>query len=326
MRVLVTGGAGYIGSVTVELLVAAGHSVVVLDSLAQGYRDAVSPDAVLVEGSIADGNLVRHVLNDRGIDAVIHLAGESNVRESVSDPRLHFQANIGAGLDLFDAVVDAGVRPIVFSSSAAVYGVNGPAGIREEDPVEAISPYGESKRMMERVLSWYRRAYGMRYLALRYFNAAGASRRYGEAHRPETHLIPILLDQAWAGTGRVRIFGTDFDTPDGTCIRDYVHVEDIGQGHVRALERVLDLGEGVLNLGTGLGYSVRQILHAAEQVTNRRIPCEEAGRRPGDLPVLVANADRARDVLGWKPERSSLQEMIESAWCWKREHPAGYRS
>lgn len=324
MRVLVTGGAGYIGSVTSELLVSDGHSVVVLDNLKQGFRAAVAPGAVLIEGSVGDRALVRRVFEEREIQAVIHLAGESIVGESMAEPRVHFHANLVMPLNLLDAMVDAGVRDMIFSSSAAVYGPQEVAALEEEHPPRPISPYGESKWMFEKLLHWYRRAYGLNYVVLRYFNAAGASSRYGEAHEPETHLVPVVLEVARGEREKVEIYGSDFQTPDGTCIRDYIHVVDIARAHVMSLMRVAEFGERVFNLGTGRGFSVREILESARAVTGREIEWIPAPRRRGDVPVLVAKVERAWSELGWKAERSDLVEILESAWRWKRDHPKGY--
>jgi UDP-glucose-4-epimerase GalE len=330
MRVLVTGGAGYVGSVSVEALVAAGHDVVVLDDLSKGHRGAVAPGARLVEGSYGDAALLRTLLAGIPVDAVLHCAARSLVGESVADPALYYRENVAGGVVLLEALREAGVRRLVFSSTAAVYGMPATVPILEEAALAPINPYGETKRAFEGALRWYADAYGLRSVSLRYFNVAGASARNGEAHDPETHLIPNVL-AAVEGRGEVTVFGTDYPTADGTCIRDYIHVEDLAQAHLLALEatapaaaRTAGAAAIALNLGNGGGFSVREVLSAVEAATGRPVPHRVGPRRAGDPPVLVADASRALDVLGWTPAHPDLAEIVASAWAWRRAHPDGY--
>jgi len=318
MRVLVTGGAGYVGSVSVETLVAAGHDVVVLDDLSTGHATADLAGARLVAGSFADRAAVAAILESERIDAVLHCAARSTVAESIADPARYYQQNVAGGIALLDAMRDATVERLVISSTAAVYGVPDTVPIPETAPLAPINPYGETKRAFETAAAWYGSAYGLRSVSLRYFNVAGASARNGEVHSPETHLIPNVLTAADGGDP-VRLFGDDYPTPDGTPIRDYLHVEDLAAAHLAALEatapgdRRTDVAL-VCNLGSGTGASVKEVLAAAERVAGRSIPRTIAPRRAGDPAVLVAAIHRAREVLGWRPERSSLDEMIASAW------------
>jgi UDP-glucose 4-epimerase len=334
MRVLVTGGAGYVGSVSVEVLVAAGHDVVVLDDLSMGHRGAVVPGARLVEGSYGDLELLRSILAAAAVDAVLHCAARSLVGESVADPALYYRQNVAGGVTLLEGLREAGIRRLVFSSTAAVYGVPATFPIREDAALAPINPYGETKRTFEGALRWYAAAYGLRSMSLRYFNVAGASARNGEVHDPETHLVPNVL-AAVEGRGEVTIFGTDYATADGTCVRDYIHVEDLARAHLLAIEATApddprtatDDGAAAavaLNLGNGDGFSVREVLAAAENATGRPVPQRVGPRRAGDPPVLVADATRARDVLGWQPEHPDLVEIVASAWEWRRAHPLGY--
>jgi UDP-glucose-4-epimerase GalE len=336
MRVLVTGGAGYVGSVSVEALVAAGHDVVVLDDLSKGHREAVVPGAGLVEGSCGDPDLLRTILAATPVDAVLHCAARSLVGESVADPALYYRQNVAGGVTLLEALRESGVRRLVFSSTAAVYGTPSTVPIPEDAPLAPINPYGETKRTFEGALRWYAAAYGLRSVSLRYFNVAGASARNGEVHEPETHLVPNVL-AAVEGRGEVTIFGTDYPTPDGTCVRDYIHVEDLARAHLLAIQATAPddprttAADGAaaavaLNLGNGDGFSVREVLAAAEAATGRPVPQRVGPRRAGDPPVLVADAARAREVLGWQPERPDLAEIVASAWEWRRAHPHGYGS
>ncbi len=334
MRVLVTGGAGYVGSISVEALVEAGHDVVVLDDLSNGHREAGVRGARLVHGSYADGAALRELLATAPIDAVLHCAARSLVGESIANPALYYRENVAGGVTLLEALREAGVRRIVFSSTAAVYGVPDSVPIREDAPLAPINPYGETKRTFEGALRWYATAYGLRSVSLRYFNVAGASARNGEVHVPETHLIPNVL-AAVEGKGDVTVFGTDYPTPDGTCIRDYLHVEDLARAHLMALEAT-DPGDArtgapgggaaalAINLGNGGGFSVREVLAAAEGATGRPVPHRVGPRRAGDPPVLVADASRAREILGWEPAHRDLREIVASAWAWRRQHPGGY--
>ena len=342
MRVLVTGGAGYVGSVSVEAFVAAGHEVIVLDDLSKGHRAAVDPAARLVEGSYSDPGLLRALLRDAGVEAVLHCAARSLVGESIADPALYYRENVAGGVVLLEALREAGVRRLVFSSTAAVYGTPASVPIREDAVHAPINPYGETKRAFEGGLRWYAGAYGLRSVSLRYFNVAGASATNGEVHDPETHLIPNVL-AAVEGRGEVTVFGTDYPTADGTCIRDYIHVEDLARAHLLALEATApgdprtaaaagmpgagageDAAAIALNLGNGGGFSVREVLAAVETSTGRAVPHRVGPRRAGDPPVLVADASRARAVLGWEPAHPDLEEIVASAWTWRRTHPGGY--
>jgi UDP-glucose 4-epimerase len=325
MRILVTGGAGYVGSVSVEALVDAGHEVVVFDNLSTGRREADLAGSDLVEGTYADRAFVASLLRERGIEAVLHCGARSLVGESIKDPAPYFRENVGGGVALLEAMRDADVRRLVISSTAAVYGDPETSTIDEDAPLRPINPYGESKRSLEAAAGWFARAYGLRAIALRYFNVAGASARNGEVHEPETHLIPNVLTAA-SGGPPLTLFGTDYPTPDGTPIRDYVHVMDLADAHRMALEATapgdarLDVQAGLLvaNLGSGRGFSVREVLSAAETVIGRSVPHTIGDRREGDPPVLVASVGRAGEVLGWSPQRSSLEEMIGSAWAWRQ--------
>lgn len=325
MRVLVTGGAGYVGSISAEALLAAGHEVTVLDSLVMGHREAVPAGAELVVGSVADLPAVTDLLRERRIEAVLHCAARSLVAESVRDPALYYRENVAGGVALLEALREAGVARIVFSSSAAVYGAQGTKPIDESAPPQPVNAYGETKRAFEGALAWYGAGHGLRAFALRYFNVAGASASLGEDHSPETHLVPNVL-KAYLGGPPVVVMGTDYPTPDGTCIRDYIHVLDLADAHLGALARTESAAPGleVCNLGSGSGFSVLDVLRAAESVVGKPVPHAMGPRRAGDPPVLVATNARARDVLNWAPRRGTLGEMIGSAWKWHREHPQGY--
>jgi UDP-glucose 4-epimerase len=319
VRVLVTGGAGYIGSVVVEELQAAGaERVVVLDDLSNGHRAAVAGGALLVAGSIGDRALVAQVCRDEGLEAVVHLAASSLVPESMRDPARYYANNVVASLALLDGMRDAGVRRLVLSSTAAVYGEPEATPITEEFPTRPTNPYGETKLVLERALGWYAAAYSLSFASLRYFNAAGATERNGEDHHPETHLIPLVLAAARGEREAVAIFGDDYPTPDGTCVRDYIHVSDLARAHVLALRATARTG--IYNLGTGTGYSVRQVIAAAEEVTGRRVPVRTAPRRPGDPAVLVARSDRIRAELGWQPRKQDLRVIVADAWRWRERH------
>ena len=332
MRVLVTGGAGYVGSVSVEALVAAGHDVLVLDDLSRGHRDALPGSVRLVEGSYGDPVIVGQLLANTPIDAVLHCAARSLVGESVSDPALYYRENVAGGVAFLEVLREAGVRRLVFSSTAAVYGTPASVPIREDAVLAPINPYGETKRTFEGALRWYAAAYGLRSVSLRYFNVAGASGRNGEVHAPETHLIPNVLAAA-EGRAALTVFGIDYPTPDGTCIRDYLHVEDLARAHLLALEATspgdrVGVGAGALaiNLGNGGGFSVREVLAAAETVVGRPIPHAIGERRAGDPPVLVADAGRAGEILGWRAQHRDIVEIVASAWAWRQAHPDGYRA
>jgi UDP-glucose 4-epimerase len=321
VRVLVTGGAGYIGSVVAEELVAGGHEVVVLDNLSKGHRDAVPAGAALVVGDIAETDLVERTLADRGVQSVVHMAAVSIVGESVKDPARYYRENVAGGLSLLDAMRGAGVRSLVFSSTAAVYGEPAKQPIAEDDATVPTSPYGESKLAFERMLRWYDGAYGLRSVSLRYFNAAGATATRGERHHPETHLIPLVLEAAATG-GVVPIFGDDYPTRDGTCVRDYIHVVDLAHAHVLAVAALAaGAPSATYNLGCGGdGYTVREVIGAAERVTGRPVHVRVTARRPGDPAVLIAASDRIRAGLGWRPRHQDLVDIISSGWAFMERH------
>jgi UDP-glucose 4-epimerase len=321
MRILVTGGAGYVGSVSVEHLAAAGHDVVVLDTFVTARPGANLAGATVVRGTYTDREAMAALLRDQRIDAVLHCGARSLVGESVREPAVYFRENVAGGIAFLEAMRDAGVDRLVISSTAAVYGVPDATPIPEDAPLRPINPYGETKRSLEAAANWFAVAYGLRAVSLRYFNVAGASATNGEEHEPETHLIPNAI-RAVSGGAPLLIFGTDYPTPDGTPIRDYVHVLDLAEAHRLALEATShgDDRTGsrllVCNLGSGTGYSVHEVVAAAERVIGREVPKTIADRRAGDPPTLVADIARARQVLRWAPARSSLEEMIGSAWAW----------
>ena len=318
MRILVTGGAGYIGSVMSDVLVERGHDVTVFDNLSRGYRDAVSPTATFVDGDLGDTPAVSAMLKRQRIEAVIHMAGAALVGESMEQPGAYYRTNFVAGLSLLEAMRDNGVKPIVFSSTCAVYGVPEKTPLDEGMPTRPINPYGESKLAFERALSWFSLAHGLKVTSLRYFNAAGASKRSGERHDPETHLIPLVLRTAAGMSPHVTIFGDDYPTRDGTCVRDYIHVLDLADAHLLALQRQ-DPGMEIYNLGCGGdGHTIREVIDCAANVTGKRIPTVIGPRRSGNPAVLVASSDKARRELGWKPRRDRLEMIVESAWRWMR--------
>ncbi len=330
MHVLVVGGAGYIGSVMVAELLAAGHGVTVYDSLVSGHAAAVPPKAQFVVGDVRDQDALGHAFGQGRIDAVIFYGGFIQAGESMRQPGRYFANNIGGAISLLNAMEDFDVRRFVFSSSAAVYGQPERVPIPEDAAIEPVNPYGESKVVVERLLRWYGSQLGVRSVSLRYFNAAGATDTLGEDHHPETHLIPIVLQTALDQREEVPLFGTDYPTPDGTCIRDYIHVTDLAHAHLLALER---LGEkssqegaqvAVYNLGNGQGFSNLEVIETARRLTGKAIPVREEPRREGDPPALVASAEKAKRELGWRPRFTSLEEIIESAWRWHQAHPHGY--
>jgi UDP-glucose 4-epimerase len=324
VNVLVTGGAGYIGSHMVRVLVARGHAVTVADDLSTGHRHAVAKEAAFVQANVADTARIADVLRANAIDAVLHFAGVIRVEESVSNPAKYWKGNVAASLGLLDALRDAGVTRFVFSSTAAVYGDPVRVPLDEEHPTRPVNPYGESKLAVERVLASYGQAYGLRWAALRYFNAAGAAFGLGEHHEPETHLVPIVLDVALGRREQVALYGTDWPTPDGTCVRDYIHVLDLAEAHLAALEHLARGGEsGAFNLGTGRGHSVREVVETARAVTGHAIPAAAAPRRAGDPPALVAAVERAAQVLGWRAARRDLRQIVEDAWASRRGPRAG---
>lgn len=325
MRVLVTGGAGYIGSVAVEQLCDKGHQVVVYDNLVKGHKGAVDPRAKFVEGDLLDLALLVETLRENEIDAVMHFAAASLVGESMQDPGKYFLNNVSGGISLVDAMLQADVKKLVFSSSAATYGMPESVPIKETDKTVPINPYGESKLMFEHMLRWYDQANGVRYVTLRYFNAAGASDKYGEVHDPETHLIPIVLQAALGQRPFVQMFGDDYPTPDGTAVRDYIHVIDLADAHLRALNWLAEGGESQkFNLGNGKGFSVKEVVETARKVTGKDIPAQVGPRRAGDPPVLVASSEMISQKLGWKPQYPELDAIIQTAWDWLQAHAMGY--
>lgn len=326
MRIVVTGGAGYIGSTAAARLVVRGDDVVVIDNLSQGHQDALLNGVPLIETDICDRSALTLVLQEYRPDALLHFAALTIAPESVRDPAPYWRVNTGGTLNVLDAMRDADIPAIVFSSTAAVYGTPQQIPIPEDAPLQPINPYGASKLAAERAVASYADAYGLAYAALRYFNVAGASGQIGEDHRPETHLIPSALDAAAGWREPLSVFGTDFPTPDGTAIRDYVHVEDLIDAHLLALDSVVagNNSLGAINLGTRGGASVREVLDAVERVTGKPVPTRFAGRRPGDPAILEADASRAKSILGWEPHRSSLDEMVSSAWNWRKQFPNGY--
>jgi UDP-glucose 4-epimerase len=324
LRILVTGAAGYIGSVVTEQLVEQGDEVLALDNLRHGHAAAVHPHAQFIQGDLLDDRWLKQLLLEHPVDAVVHLAAEALIDESVRNPGRFFRANVCGGLNLLEAMVHADVKRIVFSSTAAVYGEPDSVPIREDAPHRPVNSYGESKLAFERMLAWYRRAYGLAHISLRYFNACGATQRYGEYHVPETHLLPVLFEVALGQREAFRLYGTDYDTPDGTCIRDYIHVADIARAHVLALKQIDHIGARVYNLGNGTGYSNREVVATVCRVTGRELPVVPAERRPGDPARLVASAERIGHELGWEPRYPELATMVETAWAWRRRHPRGY--
>lgn len=327
MSVLVIGGAGYIGSHTVQALERAGREVWIFDDLSRGHPEAVRADR-LIRGTLADPPALEAALKRSGADSVIHFAAYSIVPESVADPAKYYRNNVVGTLNLLDAMRSAGVNRIVFSSTAAVYGVPERSPIREDSPKAPINPYGFTKLAIETALADYAAAYGLGYAVLRYFNACGAAAdgSIGEDHDPETHLIPIALQVALGQRDSLAIFGTDYPTPDGTCIRDYIHVEDLATAHILALDAVKPGKGDVYNVGTGVGASVRQVVEAVRAVTEHALPAVEHPRRPGDPPELVAQADEIRRALGWSPRFTDIRAIVESAWKWHKAHPRGFQS
>lgn len=322
MKVLVLGGAGYIGSCCVENLLEHGCQVVVMDSLIKGHRQAIDPRVEFVEADISDRAALDEVLESGDFVGVIHFAAFIEAGESMEDPGRYFRNNVARGLNLLDALVAHRVPKIVFSSTAAVYGNPETVPIPESSPEKPINAYGESKIMFERILRWYQQIHGLDYVALRYFNAAGATARYGEDHRPETHLLPLILQTALGQREAIYIFGEDYETPDGTCIRDYIHISDLAEAHWLALRKP---ESGFFNLGSGSGYSVRQMIEVAREVTGCEIPVKKAPRRPGDPDRLISDSTLAREVLGWRPIHDNIHDIVASAWQWKQAWPEGYQ-
>ena len=324
MRVLVAGGAGYIGSVVTDQLLEVGHEVTVFDSLVRGHRAAVPEGATFAQGDILDVEALNAVLGATPFDAVMDFAGTIAAGESMADPHLYYRTNVSGTLRLIQAAVDHGVSKFVFSSSAGVY-ASKDTPLTEGDPIGPASVYGHTKLMVEEMLAWYHEIHGLRYAALRYFNAAGATPpARGEAHRPETHLIPLVLQVPLGQRDHVFIFGDDYPTRDGTCIRDYIHVVDLASAHIKALDAMDDEPALICNLGNGEGYSVKEVIETAREVTGESIPAEVAPRRPGDAAILIADASQAKRVLDWEPRTPDLADIIASAWTWHQNHPHGY--
>jgi UDP-glucose 4-epimerase len=321
MNVFVTGGAGYIGSICTEELLNAGHTVTVFDNLTEGHRSAVDPRAKFIEGCLRDNKLVKQSLLDAKADAIMHFAASALVGESMTDPKKYFHNNLVNALKLADAAVETGVKKFVFSSTCATYGPPDRVPMTEDLPQRPINPYGEAKLMFEKVLIWYSQIYKLEFIAFRYFNAAGASEKYGEHHRIETHLIPNVLQVALGQKSHVEIYGTDYPTPDGTCIRDYIHIKDLAQAHMLGLQAGKT---GFFNLGNGDGYSVKQVIEMCEKITGKKIPAMEKPRRPGDPPRLVAAANKAFSELGWKPQYPKIEDIVKTAWAWHVKNPKGY--
>jgi UDP-glucose 4-epimerase len=326
MRILATGGAGYVGSAVVRALLAQGHHCVVYDNLSKGHRGSI-PEDCLVEADLADYEQLAAVLREQKIDAVMHFAGFIAVGESVENPRLYYRNNLGDSLSLLEAMVDAKVDKILFSSTAAVYAPIKSGVLQEDSPKRPGSPYAFSKYAFERLIQDFSRAYGMGFTILRYFNACGGSGggHFGEAHDPETHLIPLVLQVPLGQRQFIGIFGNDYDTPDGTCIRDYIHVDDLADAHIRAVEAIGSGSGNFYNIGTGTGNSVLEVIEAAEEVTGQKIAAKMLGRRAGDVDRLIASADKLRRELGWAPRYTNLRDIIASAWQWHKSHPDGYK-
>lgn len=328
MKILVLGGAGYIGSHTVYELIDAGEEVVIIDNLETGYKEAVHPKAVFYQGDLRDRAFLDTVLDkEKDIDAVIHFAANSLVGESMSDPLKYYDNNLCGTKTLLEALLAHQIDKIVFSSTAATYGEPESVPILETDKTSPTNPYGETKLSMEKMFHWVGKAHGLRYVSLRYFNACGAheSGTIGEAHNPETHLIPLILQVPNGQREAISIFGTDYDTKDGTCVRDYIHVTDLAQAHILAVKYLMDGGESnIFNLGNGVGFTVREVIETAKQVTGKPIQVVESGRRAGDPAVLIASSEKARKVLGWNPQHADLPEIIASAWKWHSTHPNGF--
>jgi UDP-glucose 4-epimerase len=321
VKILVTGGAGYIGSVCVEDLLNRGHDVTVFDNLTEGHRKAVDQRAKFVQGDLADKKGVSEVIGTEQPTAVMHFAAKALVGESMQNPSKYFFNNVSCGLNLLDAMVEHGVKRFVFSSTCATYGIPEAIPIDELAPQKPVNPYGESKLIFEKILRWYDQIHGLIFAALRYFNAAGATEAFGEDHRIETHLIPCVLHVPLGKREHAQVFGTDYPTPDGSCIRDYIHVADLAQAHALALE-VKE--SGFFNLGIGGGVSVLEVIEACRKVTGKDIPIVNQPRRPGDPPRLIASAQKAHEVLGWRPQFEQITDIVSSAWNWHLRHPNGY--
>ena len=324
MKILVTGGAGYIGSVAVDALIDASHEVVVVDNLYMGHRAAVNPAAAFVEADLSDAAKVGEIMTNYRPDAVMHFASHSLVGESMEFPAKYLGDNVGNALNLIEAAAANGTERFILSSTASLFGQPETVPISESERLDPGSPYGESKLFIERILHWYQQTRGLKFAALRYFNAAGCTKSKGEDHDPETHLIPLILQVALGQRGDIKIFGDDYDTPDGTCIRDYIHVSDLADAHLLALEALQDREVLRYNLGNGSGFSVKEVVEVAREVTGHPIPAEITARRPGDPPALVADSTKIKSELNWKPLFPGIKEIVSSAWEWHRRNPDGY--
>jgi UDP-glucose 4-epimerase len=319
LKILVTGGAGYIGGTVALRLLSAGHNVVIYDNFCHGHRDLVPAGTRLIEGDLADRERLDKIFHDEGVDGVMHFAALIEAGESMKHPEIYFRNNTASTLTLLEAMLRAGIKRLVFSSTAAVYGEPQSTPILETAALAPTNAYGESKLLAEHMLTWLNRIHGLRYASLRYFNVAGAVEGRGEAHEPESHLIPLILDVAIGRRPNIKIFGKDYPTPDGTCIRDYVHVGDLADAHILAFQALASRERLIYNLGNGKGFSVREVIEAARRVTGHPIPVLEEPRRPGDPAVLVASSKKIIDELGWKPEYSSLDDIVSSAWAWHQQ-------
>jgi UDP-glucose 4-epimerase len=323
-RVLVTGGAGYIGSVVAAQLLTAGSEVVIFDNLSKGHRPAIPSGAKLATGDTADRAALDRAFADYRINAVVHMAASIEAGESMKLPEKYFRNNTANSLTLLESVLAHGIDRFVFSSTAALYGTPDRTPIEETDPLRPTNTYGESKLLVEHMLDWFHRIHGLRYASLRYFNAAGATPDQGEDHQPESHLIPLILQVALGSRDHIAIYGTDYPTPDGTCVRDYIHVSDLASAHVLALSALREKDKLIYNLGNGRGFSVREVIETVRRVTSHPIPAREVARRPGDPAVLVASSDKIKRELNWQPQFPSLEAIVRSAWDWRRAHPHGY--
>jgi UDP-glucose 4-epimerase len=321
VKVFVTGGAGYVGSICVEELLKQGNEVVVFDNLSEGHRSAIDPKATFIQGDLNDLKSISLAIGTAAPDAVMHFAANALVGESMQNPYKYFHNNVYGGLNLLHAMVENGVKRFVFSSTCATFGIPDKVPLDESTPQAPINPYGESKLMFEKILKWFDQIHGLTFVALRYFNVAGASERFGENHRVETHLIPRVLQVALGQLENAQIYGTDFSTPDGTCIRDYIHVLDLASAHILALSA---LESNFFNLGTGGGTSVKEVIDACRKITGHPIPTLEKPRRAGDPPRLIASSEKAHRILGWKPKYESIEVIVETAWRWHTAHPTGY--
>jgi len=321
---LVTGGAGHIGSICVEELLRQGYEVVVIDNLQEGHREAVLPEVIFYEGDLGSYALLEKIFQTHSIDSVVHFAAETTIEFSMTNPALYFCNNTVNGITLLEVMRKYKCEQIIFSSTAAIFGDPQYIPIDEDHPERPINAYGESKLMFEKVLDWYHKAYGLKYSVFRYFNAAGASEKLGEAHRNESHLIPVMIQAILGHRERLQIFGNDYPTPDGTCIRDYIHVVNLTQAHIKALENLNKHPNGKYNLGNGKGYSNLEVLRMVEKVTSKKAPFEMAPRRPGDPAVLVASSELALKKLNWTPQYTKLEDIVSSAWNWHKKHPYGY--